>query len=133
MFTILPSHGGRFTTIPSTSNQKGIFCSSSFLMSMFCEKNVCFALPGGVCVFARECLSVHMSDEVFGNRRAGLIITDISLDAFRPRSSWERSVMPPDPKSEREKMRERKVTGGNDEERQRTRKAHKKKKKGGKV
>lgn len=75
-----------------------------------------------------------MSDEVFGNRRAGLIITDISLDAFRPRSSWERSVMPPDPKVKEKKMRQRKVTGGNDEERQRTRKAHKKKtKKGGKV
>lgn len=69
------------------------FCSSAFLMSIFCEKSGCFTLPGGVCM----CAYVYVSDEVFGNRRAGLIITDISLDAFRPRSSWERSVMPPDP------------------------------------
>lgn len=95
VFTILPSQRGRFMTISSVSNQKGIFCSSSFLMSIFCEKSGCFPLPGGVCMCA------YMSDEVFGNLRAGLIITDISLDAFRPRSSWERSVMPPDPGEKR--------------------------------
>lgn len=80
-------------TIPSTSNQKGIFCSSSFLMSIFCEKWLLHSARW--CVYV--CMCVRMSDEVFGNRRAGLIITDI-LDAFRPHSSWERSVMPPDPK-----------------------------------
>lgn len=140
VFTILPSHRGRFTMSPSTSNQKGIFCSSSFLMSIFCEKSGYFTLPGGVCTCAYACVCVcvceweHMSDEVFGNRRAGLIITDISLDAFRPGSSWERSVMPPDPKV-KEKRWEREKVRRNDEERQRRRmkKAHKMKKKGGKV
>lgn len=42
-----------------------------------------------VCVCVHICACVHMSDEVFGNQRVGLIITDISLDAFRPISSWE--------------------------------------------
>lgn len=82
------------------------------------------------------CVYAHMSDEVFGNRRAGLIITDISLDAFRPHSSWERSVMPPDP-NERERGREGEREGEvsrDDEEvrRQRMRKSEMKKK-GGKV
>lgn len=44
------------------------------------------------------CVCACASGVVFGNLRAGLIITDISLDVFKPRSSWERSVMPPDPK-----------------------------------
>lgn len=90
-------------------------------------------------MFACICVCARMSDEVFGNLRAGLIITDISLDAFRPRSSWERSVMPPDPKvkdrkDERERETEREVRRNDAErQRQRTKKAHKMKKKGGKV
>lgn len=46
--------------------------------------------------------------------RAGLIITYISLDAFRPGSSWEQSVMPPDPKVKEKRLereRERKKVG----------------------
>lgn len=99
------------------------------VVTSFCQV-VCVRVHMPVCV----CVWVHMSDEVFGNRRAGLIITDISLDAFRPGSSWERSVMPPDPKV-KEKRWEREKVRRNDEERQRHRmkKAHKMKKKGGKV
>lgn len=84
----------------STSNQKGII-RSFFLMSIFCQRSGCFTQPGGVSVCACACVSVYMSDEIFGNRREGLIITDISLDAFRPRSSWGAACVASRPQSER--------------------------------
>lgn len=84
-------------------------------MSIFCEKNGCFTLPGGVCIRVHVC--ERMSDEVFGNRRAGLIITDIPeclQTPFQLGAVCDASR----PQSEREKMRRRGVRS-NDEEGQR--------------
>lgn len=111
VFTILPSHRGRFTMSPSTSNQKGIFCSSSFLMSIFCEKSGYFILPGGVCTCAYACVcmcvSAHewwgiwQSESRFNNNWyiPGCFQTWFQLGAVCDASR---------PQSEREKMRERK-------------------------
>lgn len=81
-------------------------------MSIFCEKSGCFTLPGGVCMCEYTCVFVCAhAQEWWGiwQSRAGLIITYISLDAFRPGSSWEQSVMPPDPKVKEKRLEREKV------------------------
>lgn len=83
---------------------RGVFFCVCFLFKCLSSEKR-FSLPGGVCMCAEERMCAYMSDEVFGNLRAGLIITDTSLNDFRPGSSWEQSVMPPDVKEK--KMRER--------------------------
>lgn len=105
MFTIFPSHGERFMMIPSTSNLKGIFCS--FLMPIFCEKSGCFTLPGSVCMCACVRVCAHMTDEVFGNWRAGLIITDIFPVCFETQFQLGVVCDASRCQSEREKMRGR--------------------------
>lgn len=91
-------------TNPSTSNQKGIFCSS-FLMSIFCQKCGCFTLPGGVCMCAYECEYAHewwgiwQPESRFNNNWyiPGWFQTQFQLEAACDASR---------PQSEREKMRE---------------------------
>lgn len=67
--------------IPSTSNQKGIFLFFSFNVYLLWEKQLLHSARWGVSR-ARAHVCAHMTDEVFGNWRAGLIITNIFPACF---------------------------------------------------